>query len=162
MKSDLRVFSPQSGLFRKPNICFAPESCKLFPVRSSSVTWDGLDSNAEPRGPQLTSDTLQYLKLKWKRKTIEFKIKCNHQDGTSLTMYWFNKHFMSCASKHQMAIAWRWQGSGMYVFMDRFETEVINNCEKWIKLSFLVFGFFQGGGGKFRYFIFWSGRFFCF
>uniref|UniRef100_A0A671W420 Uncharacterized protein n=1 Tax=Sparus aurata TaxID=8175 RepID=A0A671W420_SPAAU len=38
---------------------FTSESCRLFPLRSSSLRWEGLDFRAEAREAQLISDKLQ-------------------------------------------------------------------------------------------------------
>ena len=61
--TDLRVSSLQCGLSFRSDSSFTPESCRLFPLRSSSLRWEGLDFRAETREAQLISDNLQLSNL---------------------------------------------------------------------------------------------------
>uniref|UniRef100_A0A4W6FLM9 Uncharacterized protein n=1 Tax=Lates calcarifer TaxID=8187 RepID=A0A4W6FLM9_LATCA len=61
--TDLKVSSVQSGLSTRSHSSFTSESCRLFPLRSRSLRWEGLDFRAETREEQLISDKLQHHNL---------------------------------------------------------------------------------------------------
>ncbi len=71
--TDLRVSSLQFGLSLRSHSSFTSESCRLFPLSSSSLRWEGLDFRAEAREAQLISDKLQRLNLN-KEEMMEIKI----------------------------------------------------------------------------------------
>lgn len=66
--TDLRISSLQFGLSSPAQSSFTPESCRLFPLRSSSVRCEGLDFRAEVTTSQWVSDRLLLLNLWRPRK----------------------------------------------------------------------------------------------
>lgn len=72
LRSNLRVSSLQGRFASPAESNVAPESCRLFRLRSNSFKVKDWELKIEDRVSQLLSDTLQPLSLKeslWQRKT---------------------------------------------------------------------------------------------
>jgi len=64
MNPDLSDSSLQFGFFSPADTCFAPESCRLLLLRSSSVRHEDWELRAEDRAAHPSSERLQTLSLK--------------------------------------------------------------------------------------------------